>query len=89
VGRVRFDAGSVLVAYSDGLTEACDTTGSDWGEERLISAMRSKRTHSAAVLADHLLAEVIRFMADGPQQDDMTLLVARRARRGEHETRTT
>jgi sigma-B regulation protein RsbU (phosphoserine phosphatase) len=85
VGRVRFDAGSVLVAYSDGLTEACDTTGSDWGEERLIAAMRSRRTHSAGGLADHLLAEVTRFMADGPQQDDMTLLVARRVGSAVHE----
>ena len=80
---------------SDGLTEACNRTESDWGEERLISAMRSKRTQSAAVLADHLMAEVTRFVAGGPQQDDMTLLVAQRAQRagqahtGEHETRTT
>jgi len=86
VGRVRFDAGSVLVAYSDGLTEACDPTGSDWGDERLISTarkLRSRRTQSVAVLADHLMAEVTRFVAGGPQQDDMTLLVAQRARRME------
>ena len=38
-------------------------------------------THSADVLAAHPLAEVTRFMADGPPQDDMTLLVAQRARR--------
>jgi serine phosphatase RsbU (regulator of sigma subunit) len=77
VGRVQLAAGSVLVAYSDGLTEACNTMGWDWGEGRLISAIRSGRTCSAGVLADHLLAEVSRFMADGPQQDDMTLLVVR------------
>ncbi len=77
VGRVPLAAGSVLVTYSDGLTEACSTLGSDWGEGRLISAIRSGRTRSAGVLADHLLAEVTRFMADGPQQDDMTLLVVR------------
>jgi len=77
VGRVQLAAGSVLVAYSDGLTEASNTTGSDWGEGRLISAIRNGRTCSASVLADRLLAEVTRFMADGPQQDDMTLLVVR------------
>ena len=73
----------MLVAYSDGLTEACDPTGADWGDERLISTarkMRSRRTQFAAVLADHLMAEVTRFVAGGPQQDDMTLLVACRAR---------
>jgi sigma-B regulation protein RsbU (phosphoserine phosphatase) len=78
VGRVQLAAGSVLVAYSDGLTEACNTMGSDWGEGRLMSAIRTARTCSAGGLADHLLAEVARFMADGPQQDDMTLLVVRR-----------
>jgi sigma-B regulation protein RsbU (phosphoserine phosphatase) len=78
VGRVRLAAGSVLVAYSDGLTEACNPSGADWGEDGLIAAIRTGLTRSAGRLADHLLAEVTRFMADGPQQDDMTLLVARR-----------
>jgi sigma-B regulation protein RsbU (phosphoserine phosphatase) len=78
VGRVPLAAGSVLLAYSDGLTEACNTVGSDWGEGRLIAAIRGGRTCSAGALADHLLAEVTRFMSDGPQQDDMTLLVVRR-----------
>lgn len=78
VGRVRLAAGSLLVAYSDGLTEACNAMGSDWGDERLIAAIRSGRTLAAGKLADHLLAEVIRFTADRPQQDDMTVLVARR-----------
>jgi sigma-B regulation protein RsbU (phosphoserine phosphatase) len=78
VGRVQVSPGSVLVAYTDGLTEACSTTGADWGEDGLTSAIRSARTRSAGGLADHLLSEVTRFMAGGPQQDDMTLLVARR-----------
>ncbi len=85
VGRVRYNAGSALVAYSDGLTEASNPTGSEWGEERLISAMRSGRTLAAAALADHLMTEVTRFVADGPQQDDMTLLVARRGGSAVHE----
>lgn len=78
VGREQLGPGSVLVAYSDGLTEACNTSGSDWGEARLVSAIRRARTRSAGALADHLLGEVTRFTADGPQQDDMTLLVAQR-----------
>lgn len=43
VGRLHIGPGSVLVAYSDGLTEACSTSGSDWGEARLVAAIRSAR----------------------------------------------
>ncbi|MCC7009725.1 MAG: SpoIIE family protein phosphatase [Acidobacteria bacterium] len=77
-GSAPFAAGSVLVAYTDGVTEACDANGSDWGEERLAAAIRRGCTASADALADWLLSDVTRFMADGHQEDDMTLLVARR-----------
>jgi sigma-B regulation protein RsbU (phosphoserine phosphatase) len=78
VGEVAFPAGSVMVAYTDGLTEACDASGSEWGQARLICRARTGRGLSADVLADQLLDDVTRFVADGPQHDDMTLLVARR-----------
>ena len=82
LGRVPFGAGSVLVAFSDGLTEACNPAGSDWGDERLTAAVCGSRTLHAEALADHLLALVTRFVAEGPQLDDMTLLVARRTEGG-------
>jgi sigma-B regulation protein RsbU (phosphoserine phosphatase) len=81
VGAVPFPAGSLLVAYTDGLTEACNATGSDWGEAGLLAAIGRGRARSAGALADHLLADVTRFMVDEPQLDDMTVLVARRLER--------
>ena len=78
IGRAPFNIGDVLVAYSDGLTEACNATGADWGETRLMSATCDARTRSADGLADHLVSAVARFAGQGPQQDDMTVLIARR-----------
>jgi sigma-B regulation protein RsbU (phosphoserine phosphatase) len=78
VGRVPFAAPCVLVSYTDGLSDACDTRGADWGEQRVMSSIRSGRRSSAGALADHILTDVTRFMAGAPQQDDMTLLVIRR-----------
>jgi sigma-B regulation protein RsbU (phosphoserine phosphatase) len=80
-GAVPIPAGILLVAYTDGLTEACKATGSDWGEAGLLAAIGRGRARSAGALADHLLADVTRFMVDEPQLDDMTVLVARRLER--------
>jgi sigma-B regulation protein RsbU (phosphoserine phosphatase) len=78
VGCVTFSTGSVLVAYSDGLSEACSPNGADWGDEGVTAAVSGGRRLPASALADSVLAAVTRFTAGAPQQDDMTLLVARR-----------
>lgn len=83
VGRIPFAPGSVLVAYSDGVTEARDPEDVEWGEERLGAAVTSARGLPANALADRVLAAVTRFVANGPQLDDMTLFVARRMEDGD------
>ncbi len=69
--------GDVLVAYTDGISEAMNAADEEWGEERLMDAVRSRGSADARALIERLMAAADRFVAGAPQHDDMTVLVVR------------
>ena len=76
-GRVVLEPGDVLVAYTDGISEAMNAADDEWGEERLMDAVRPNRAVTAHTLIDRLMTSADGFVAGAPQHDDMTLLVVR------------
>jgi serine phosphatase RsbU (regulator of sigma subunit) len=69
--------GDVLVAYTDGLTEACNSDGEEYGARCLRSAA-SRGPATAADLLEHLLQEHTTFTGGADPADDVTLLVLTR-----------
>jgi sigma-B regulation protein RsbU (phosphoserine phosphatase) len=69
--------GDVLVAYSDGVTEARDSSDDEFGEERLLSSVQANCTRSAEEIMERLLSSVRQFSAGTAQIDDITMLVLR------------
>jgi sigma-B regulation protein RsbU (phosphoserine phosphatase) len=76
-GCVTLTAGDVLVAYTDGISEAMNAADEEWGEDRLMDAVRPNCGVTAHTLIDRLMTSADRFAAGAPQHDDMTLLVVR------------
>jgi len=74
---IRLRPGDLLVAFTDGISEAMDTADEEWGEERLVEAVRQRPDLSAEPLLRHLLAAADAFAVGAKQHDDMTLVVAR------------
>jgi sigma-B regulation protein RsbU (phosphoserine phosphatase) len=74
---VTLEPGDVLVAYTDGISEAMNAADEEWGEERLMEAVRSSRPGPAATLIERLMTSADAFVAGAPQHDDMTLVVVR------------
>ncbi len=79
VRSLRMERGDSLVLYTDGLSEARNAAGADYGPERLESLAETGRTHSARALAGACLADVTAFLAGAPKRDDLSLMVIRRA----------
>ena len=77
VGECRLEADDVLALYTDGVTEAFDGAGEEFGEERLVDALRRHRGRPAESLLASLVEEVQAF-SPHEQHDDLTLIVARR-----------
>jgi serine phosphatase RsbU (regulator of sigma subunit) len=65
----------ILVAYTDGITEAANPSGQLWGVERLESLLRSCSRIAPWEIVERILAEVSDFANDEPQRDDVTLVV--------------
>jgi sigma-B regulation protein RsbU (phosphoserine phosphatase) len=73
-GQINLAPGDRLAFYTDGITEATDAAGDEYGEARLAEDLARHRGSSAGELHARLLAEAVRF-ADGTFTDDATLLV--------------
>jgi serine phosphatase RsbU (regulator of sigma subunit) len=71
--------GDVLVFYTDGVTEAMDVVGQQFGEERLRAAVAATPNASAQQVISAVVDAVQAFTGDAPQSDDLTLLVVKRA----------
>ncbi len=68
--------GDTLALYTDGVTEAFNDDGEEFGEQRLIEALRRHRELSSQKLLASVVDEVRRF-SPHEQSDDITLIIAR------------
>ena len=76
VGQVVLNRGDVLAVFSDGVTEAMNRDGDEFGETRLADVIVSSRGRPACEIADRVILEVEAF-SGGNQHDDLTLVVVR------------
>lgn len=72
---LQLEIGDVLVMYTDGITEAENSERDCWGQERLERLLRACRDCTPAQIVGRILDNVLTFAKDGPQRDDMTLVV--------------
>ncbi len=76
---VKVAADDVLVFYTDGIPEAWKNEKDQYGMERFkASIARHAGLKTAQGIHDALLKDVRDFMGKYPQQDDITLIVAKR-----------
>ena len=69
--------GDILAFFTDGVTEAFDEAGEEFGEERLIEALRRNREQPAQALVATVVEEIRQF-GRGEQFDDITLICVAR-----------
>ncbi len=77
---LEMEPGDLLVAYTDGVTEATNEKEEEWGEERLrevlVASANSGQGSSHAVMST-VLGRLNDFTEGSPQNDDITLVVMR------------
>ncbi len=77
VEAVELRPGDLIVAYTDGVTEAFDPEEQEFGEDRLQEVVLAAAHLPVGVVADRIVEAVRMFVREAPQHDDITLVVAR------------
>ena len=70
-------AGDTLVLFSDGVTDAENVEGEQYGEERLLRTLAPEARHAPEEILERVLTDVRTFAAGRPPADDVTVLVIR------------
>jgi sigma-B regulation protein RsbU (phosphoserine phosphatase) len=70
-------AGDLYVFCTDGIFEAFDEQGMDFGAERLVEVVRGVRHLPARGIVDAIFEAVRDFRGDAPQNDDMTAVAVK------------
>ncbi|HET6220203.1 MAG TPA: GAF domain-containing SpoIIE family protein phosphatase [Acidobacteriaceae bacterium] len=76
-GFVRLSPGDVLIAFTDGISEAMNLADEEWGEDSLINSTRACGLRTAQEMMECIFAAATQFAGSAPQHDDMTLVVLR------------
>ncbi len=71
-------AGDCLVLYTDGVTEALDRAGEEFGVEAMKRAIQASAPEGAAAVVRRVAEEVRAFVGDHPQHDDITLIAIKK-----------
>src|SRR5438093_10846965 len=71
------EPGQLLVLYTDGVTDAMNQSGEEYGRERLVEAVRRGRELSARKLIDFIQQDVIKWTDGRGAHDDITLFVVK------------
>src|SRR5262245_43068465 len=76
IRECQLSSGDTLALYTDGVTESFNDAGEEFGEERLVEALRRRRESSSQSLLAAIVEDVQQFSPD-EQHDDITLIIAK------------
>jgi phosphoserine phosphatase RsbU/P len=76
-GKLAIEPEDVLIAFTDGLSEAMTAGYEEWGEKRLIEAAQKCAHLPAREIVSSMVAEADSFTAGAAQNDDLTMVVVK------------
>jgi phosphoserine phosphatase RsbU/P len=74
---VQLEVGDTIVIFSDGVSEALNPAGEEFGDGRLLAAVEHGLQSGAQDLVSHVINAVRDFSRGAAQSDDITVMVIR------------
>jgi sigma-B regulation protein RsbU (phosphoserine phosphatase) len=75
---LSLNRGDCLLLYTDGVTEALDANGDEFGPDRMIESVRASAPEGAPAIITGLIDALRSFVGVQPQNDDITLIAIRK-----------
>ncbi len=70
-----YEKNDILILYTDGVTEAIDKNGAEFGLDQLKEIIKKNKNESAYVIMNYIMSAIDQFTQGLPQFDDITLLI--------------
>ncbi len=74
-GEVTLASGDWLIIFTDGLVEAVNHTGEEYGEQRMMAVLNGNIGLAPDLLLDRMIFDVNAFVGTTPQHDDITCML--------------
>ena len=78
LGKISLRSGEGLIVFSDGVTEAENLEGEEFGIERLNEVVKNNVQRSASGIRDKIESSLSAFTKTAPANDDITLVIVKR-----------
>src|SRR5437867_8464332 len=75
---VPLEPNDCILLYTDGITEALDDEGNEFGLERTIASVQSSAKEGAQAIVTRLIDDLRNFVGSTPQNDDITMIAIRK-----------
>ena len=75
---VPLERNDCILLYTDGITEALDNEGNEFGLERTIGSVQSSAIEGAQAIVTRLIDDLRNFVGSTPQNDDITMIAIRK-----------
>jgi len=76
--KLQLEKGDTLVMFTDGVTEAMDKDGKEFGTERLVETLEEVAMHNCQQIIDTIKDDITAFVDGAEQSDDITMLAIKR-----------
>ncbi|MEO8446733.1 MAG: PP2C family protein-serine/threonine phosphatase [bacterium] len=78
IGMVKLDQNDVIVFYTDGVTEANDINGEEFGDENLQIIISESKDQPSAQILHNIKASIFEFSKGTAQYDDITMIIVKK-----------
>ncbi len=75
---ITLEKDDCLILYTDGVSEALDPRGEEFGLEKIVESIQASAGEGAAAIISRLTDDVRAFIGPHPQNDDITLIAIRK-----------
>jgi sigma-B regulation protein RsbU (phosphoserine phosphatase) len=72
---LTYQAGDIFLLATDGITEAFNSSNEEFGEDRLMTALKGSANQSAGEICSHIMDELEKYQGQRDPHDDSTLVV--------------
>ncbi|MCP4725021.1 MAG: serine/threonine-protein phosphatase, partial [bacterium] len=75
VENIKVASGDNILLYTDGLTEAMDSSGNEYGEQKLYDTLTEYKEKEASEIIEIIKNDINRFSKNSTDRDDTTMML--------------